>query len=207
MRLIFALLLSLVFNLLAISGWICSNIFPATLILPVAALLGIYVLFEAFITLKSPCPSKEAALVEAAPQKDTQLLESVGNRSVLHFISSLQEKGRLVDFLMDDISRYSDEQVGAAARVVHQGCAVVLKEQLAVMPIHSGSEGEEFALKSGFNVAEWRLVGKVGGEAPFKGTVLHRGWKVERFNLVRDINLSQAKEAQSQVIAPAELEL
>ena len=38
---------------------------------------------------------------------------------IVSFLAILQARGRLVDFLMDDINTYSDAQVGAAARVVH----------------------------------------------------------------------------------------
>ena len=37
-------------------------------------------------------------------------------------------EGRLIDFLMDDLTAYGDAQVGAAARVVHEGCKAVLQE-------------------------------------------------------------------------------
>ena len=47
---------------------------------------------------------------------------------VVNFLAILQDKGRLVDFLMDNIKGYSDAQVGAAARVLHEGCKAVLSE-------------------------------------------------------------------------------
>jgi hypothetical protein len=129
--------------------------------------------------------------------------EAIARRALLNFLGTLQEKGRFVDFLMDDLSAYSDQQVGAAARVVHQGCSAVVREQLAIAPVHSGSEGEELALRAGYNPREWRLVGRVAGQPPFNGRVLHKGWKVERFNLTRSTNYS----ADSAVLVPAELEV
>lgn len=129
--------------------------------------------------------------------------QALAQRAVLTFLGSLQDKGRIVDFLMDDITAYSDAQVGAAARVVHQGCASVLKQHLTVSPIYPGSEGGQFTLNPGYSPSEWRLVGAVRGQPPFKGSVLHRGWKVERVDLSRSI----APTSQTSVIAPAELEL
>ena len=52
------------------------------------------------------------------------------NAEVVDFRAILQEQGRLVDFLMDDIKGYSDAQVGAAARVLHEGCRAVLLEHI-----------------------------------------------------------------------------
>jgi len=48
--------------------------------------------------------------------------------SALQLISLLQKEGRLVDFINEDINSFADEQVAAAARVVHQG----VKKALAI---------------------------------------------------------------------------
>ncbi len=128
---------------------------------------------------------------------------AVGRRAVMNFVSTLQEKGRLIDFFMDDITPYADQQVGAAARVVHQGCGAALREQLQIKPVHQAAEGSSVTLEPGYETREWRLVGKVTGQPPYRGALLHRGWKVERFNLARCV----ASEGDKVVIAPAELEI
>ena len=143
-------------------------------------------------------------LTEAERSKLCALDEqAIARQAVLSLLGTLQERGRLVDFLMDEVSAYSDQQVGAAARVVHQGCSAALREQLAVAPIHQGAEGAAATLAQGYNTGEWRLVGKVAGQPPFRGTVLHRGWKAERINLAR----AASPQASNNVIAPAELEI
>src|SRR5664279_3261956 len=48
-------------------------------------------------------PVKAAPMPVAANQAEAE---------VVSFLATLQEKGRLVDFLMDDIAVYSDAQVG-----------------------------------------------------------------------------------------------
>ena len=40
----------------------------------------------------------------------------------LQILGILQRDSRLIDFLMEDISAYSDDQVGAAVRDLHQQC-------------------------------------------------------------------------------------
>src|SRR6516225_1466269 len=67
--------------------------------------------------------------VSAAPPT---LSPNQSNAEVVNFLAILQEKGRLVDFLMDDIKSYSDAQVGAAARVLHEGCKAVLLEHFEI---------------------------------------------------------------------------
>ena len=73
----------------------------------------------------------------------------------------LQEKGRLVDFLMDDINAYSDAQVGAAARVVHAGCKAVLQEHFRIIPVRPEQEGSTVQVPAGYSADEYRLVGKI----------------------------------------------
>lgn len=147
--------------------------------------------------------SKLANLEKERSQGQGSEEQSRNHRAVLAFLSSLQDKGRIVDFLMDDISAYSDAQVGAAARIVHQGCSRVLKQHLSVSPIFKGEEGGQTTLAPGYSPSEWRLVGSVRGQPPFRGNVLHRGWKVDRVEL----SIPAAGSNQSPVLAPAELEL
>jgi len=76
----------------------------------------------------------EAGATKLASAKSMPVV-TAGNRAdaeVVNFLAILQEKGRLVDFLMDDITAYDDAQVGAAARVIHQGCKAALQEHFKI---------------------------------------------------------------------------
>jgi hypothetical protein len=139
-------------------------------------------------------PAPPAAPV-AAPAADAQ---------VVAFLASLQEKGRLVDFLQDDIASYTDAQVGAAARIVHQGCKAVLREQFRIVPVRNENEGATVTVAAGYAADEYRLVGKLNGQAPFSGTLTHRGWKTESVNLPR---MLRPDAEHLPTIAPAEVEL
>ncbi|MFN3077929.1 MAG: DUF2760 domain-containing protein [Alphaproteobacteria bacterium] len=126
------------------------------------------------------------------------------NAEVVSFLSILQEKGRLVDFLMDDVGPYSDAQVGAAARVLHEGCRTVLKEHFGIVPVRGEAEGAGITVPSEYASDEYRLVGRISGNPPFSGTLVHHGWKVEWVRLPR---LVEAKDGRLPTIAPAEVEL
>jgi hypothetical protein len=123
---------------------------------------------------------------------------------IVAFFALLQEKGRLVDFLMDDVTAYEDAQVGAAARVVHQGCREVLREHFKIAPISEAAEGARVTVPAGYAPDEYRLLGKISGEPPFQGTLIHRGWKTEFVKLPR---LIKADARRLPGIAPAEVEL
>ncbi len=123
---------------------------------------------------------------------------------VATFLAMLQDKGRLVDFLMDDINSYDDSQVGAAARVVHAGCKAVLQEHLRIVPVRQESEGSTIQVPRGYQADEYRLVGRIVGEAPFSGVLVHRGWKTLSVRLPRILG---EPGGVLPTLAPAEVEL
>jgi len=123
---------------------------------------------------------------------------------IVYFLAMLQEKGRLVDFLMDDINAYGDAQVGAAARVVHAGCKRVLEEHFSINPVRTEQEGSRVQVPAGYSADEYRLVGKISGSAPFSGVLVHRGWKTDMVNLPQ---LLRGPADPLPAIAPAEVEV
>ena len=97
---------------------------------------------------------------------------------------------------------FSDEEVGAAARVVHEGCRKALRGHVGVEPIRSEEEGVKLTLESGFDAKSVKLVGDVQGAAPFKGTLRHRGWRATK------VSLPEATPGHdATILAPAEVEL
>jgi hypothetical protein len=143
--------------------------------------------------------------VAARPAAAAPPVKSVSTEAeVVGFLATFQEKGRLVDFLQDDISAYSDAQVGAAARVVHQGCKAVLDEYFRIVPVRDESEGAKVTVPAGYVADEYRLVGKISGQAPFSGTLMHRGWRAESVKLPRVL---RTENDRLPTIAPAEVEL
>ena len=136
--------------------------------------------------------------------------EVVGKESTSEFLHGdavyslvmLQRAGRLVDFLQEDISSFSDQQVGAAVRQIHQGCRTVLQDNFAVTSVLEGVEGSTVEIPADFDPARIRLTGNVQGQPPFKGVLRHGGWKADK------VELPQRNEAvDASVITPAEVEI
>jgi hypothetical protein len=164
----------------------------------VALLLFIVLLFDRGQPAPAPKVAETISPIAVAPAPKQAEAEIVG------FLGLLQDKGRLVDFLMDDIAAYSDAQVGAAGRVLHEGCKAVLKEHFAITPIREEGEGSKITVPAGYAAGDYRLVGRISGEAPFTGTLVHHGWKTDWVKLPRLIS----KDAdRPPAIAPAEVEL
>ena len=134
----------------------------------------------------------------AAPTANQSESEAV------NFLAILQERGRFVDFLMDDIAGYSDAQVGAAGRVLHEGCRAVLLEHFGIRAMREEGEGSKVTVPTGYAPDDYRLVGRITGAAPFTGTLVHHGWRAEWVKLPR---LLRTSADRLPAIAPAEVEL
>jgi len=106
-----------------------------------------------------------------------------GERGAARLLAVLQREGRLVDFLQEDIGPAGDAQIGAAARRVHGGCRKALAEFVDLVPAMEGEEGARVAVEAGFDASAIRLVGDIQGEPPFRGTLVHHGWRASAIRL------------------------
>jgi hypothetical protein len=124
--------------------------------------------------------------------------------AVLMFLRVLQEKSRILDFALTDIARLPDPQVGAAARVVHQGLRTVLQDSFDIKPIADASEGQSLELPDNFDSSRYRILQQAAGDQKAQGIVLHRGWEVKTMNLPR--TLRRPGDPLPSVLAPVEIE-
>lgn len=134
---------------------------------------------------------KPAAKPETAPQTADGAIQILG---------ILQREARLVDFLMEDISGYADDQVGAAVRTLHEQSRKALSQYVRLAPVIDGVEGAYTKVETGDGV---KLIGNVppDGKAP-GGVLRHRGWKVESITLP-----TLTSKTRLTVLAPAEIEV
>ena len=140
-----------------------------------------------------------------APRKDTPTVLAVDaveerERGALLLLELLQREGRLVDFAEQDIAKFSDADVGAAARLVHDGCQKALRAHVPVTPIRSEEEGSRVSDVRA--AAEIKLVGEVSGKGPYAGTLRHKGWRAGSVTLPEP-----TQEHDAHVLAAAEIEL
>ena len=143
----------------------------------------------------APIPPAPAAVAPARPTPDST------DRAV-QILAILQRDGRFFDFISEDITAYSDEQVGAAVRSIHESCRQVFDRYLKVEPIIGSEEGEPVTVQGGFDPAAIKLIGNVGGAPPLRGLLRHRGWRVTQVNLP-----PLPDSAGRLVLAPAEVEV
>jgi len=145
--------------------------------------------------------SAETAPVTADAQPQVDEADTTA-QPVLQLLGLLQQEARLIDFLQEDVTQYGDADIGAAARVVHGGCRKVLQQYLELAPVMTEQEQSRVTVQSGFDPAEVHLTGRVSGQGPFNGVLMHKGWKVTR------IQLPEVTAGHNvHVLAPAEVEV
>ena len=119
----------------------------------------------------------------------------------LQILGILQRDSRLIDFLMEDIASYTDEQVGAAVRELHGQCRDSLARYVTLQPVIDGVEGT-FAKAPSPDPNVVKFVGNVPAKPPAGGTLRHKGWKAAKIDLP-----VLAPKQDAAVLAPAELEI
>ncbi|MCR4290892.1 MAG: DUF2760 domain-containing protein [Candidatus Scalindua sp.] len=115
----------------------------------------------------------------------------------------LQRKGRLIDFLQENLSEYDDAQIGAAVRSIHSGCKETLSKYIDLKPIFEDEEGKEVTVDEGFDSRAIQLTGNVKGNPPFKGILRHRGWRAVKVQVPQ----LTSQEEGNNILAPAEIEI
>lgn len=122
--------------------------------------------------------------------------------AALQLLGLLQQEGRLIDFLQEDLGAAADADIGAAARIIHEGCRKVLRTHFELAPVRSEREGSRLTVPAGFDAGAIRLTGRVLGQPPFTGTLVHCGWRATAVKLPK-----LAEGHDTHVVAPAEVEL
>jgi hypothetical protein len=172
---------------------------PACLIYFVMAPLVIVMLLAIVVGRRAVGSPAAAQVVGAdAPQPSAPASPA----PALRLLALLQQEGRFIDFITEDIDDYSDAQVGAAVRSIHAGCRKALRERVELQRIRAEDDGSEVVVDADFDRAAVRLTGNVTGSPPFRGTLQHGGWRAARVSLPQPTG-----DADPAIIAPAEVEI
>jgi hypothetical protein len=138
-----------------------------------------------------PVPPPPPALSDPAQHR---------TEGALLLLSLFQREGRLLDFLGESLERHDDAAIGAAVRAVHRGCRKVLDQHVTLDPIMPGAEDSPVTIQGGFDPREIQLTGTTDGAPPFRGTLVHHGWRAAE---VRFPTLTGTVDRR--VLAPAEV--
>ncbi|WP_310460817.1 DUF2760 domain-containing protein [Sphaerotilus sp.] len=147
-------------------------------------------------------PAAAPAPVPVAPSPQVITLKEATPDAALQLLGLFQREARLIDFVQEDLTSHADADVGAAARLVHEGCRKVLAAHFTLVPVRTEEEGRRITLPAGFDASAVRMTGNVVGHAPFTGTLSHRGWRVTEVRLPQ-----RAEHHDASILAQAEVEL
>ena len=135
------------------------------------------------------------------PQPAPTTAPATPSDGALQILAILQRDSRLIDFLMEDVSSYSDDQVGAAVRSLHDQCRDALNRYIQLAPVIDGVEGT-FTRLASIDPASVKLIGNVPPQPPPGGVLRHKGWRCVKV----DLPALQGKQ-DAKIIAPAEVEI
>jgi hypothetical protein len=119
----------------------------------------------------------------------------------LQILAIMQRDARLIDFLMEDIAGYADDQIGAAVRELHDQCRDSIARYVALQPVIDGVEGT-FTKAPTADPNSIKFIGNVPAKPPSGGILRHKGWRAAKVELPA---LGSRQDAA--VIAPAEIEI
>ena len=108
---------------------------------------------------------------------------------------------QLLGILMEDIKSYSDDQVGAAVRELHDQCRDAVARYVTLQPVIDGVEGT-FAKAPSDDPNMVKFVGNVPAKPPSGGTLRHKGWRAAKIDLP-----ALAAKQDAAILAPAEIEI
>lgn len=122
--------------------------------------------------------------------------------SHLRLLVLLQKEGRLIDFFKEDLSQFTDAQIGSAVRKIHSDSSKTLEDFVTLRPIVEESEGSTITLKQGYDANAIKVVGKAKGQPPYQGVLRHKGWRAHKLSLPKPI-----ENKDLSIVYPAEVEV
>jgi hypothetical protein len=153
--------------------------------------------FLAFlVSLRSEALAAPAAAVRPVAEKPAPPPGAGG----LHLLALLQQEGRFVDFIEENIDGYSDADIGAGVRAIHSGCRNALHERMTISRIYAEDDGATVEVDRDYDPALVRLTGNVHGAPPFRGRLEHGGWRAS------DVRLPE-RVGDPTILTPAEIEI
>ncbi len=119
----------------------------------------------------------------------------------LQILGILQRDSRLIDFLMEDVSSYADEQIGAAVHSLHDQARESLGRYVKLQPVIDNVEGT-FTRSGPLDPNAVKFIGNVPAGTPTGGILRHRGWKAAKVDLP-----ALPTKQDAAILAPAEIEI
>lgn len=119
-----------------------------------------------------------ARVVEKIVEKEVSPVRS----DAVTLMSLLQREARLVDLIQEDLTHFSDAQIGAAARPALESTRKTLQRVMPVRALDDSGEGSEVTAPVD-RPARYRWIGATAGGQSATGKLVHQGWIAEKIDL------------------------
>ncbi|TWT82187.1 hypothetical protein CA13_36480 [Planctomycetes bacterium CA13] len=140
--------------------------------------------------LPAPAQPKPKAI---APTKKSARSEAVT------LLSALQRESRLIDLVQEDLAKFSDAQVGAAARPCLLQCASTLARLFELKPVDASGEGATIEVSADESAARYQWIGE---GTSTQGKLVHHGWVASKVELPQ----WTGDDADANTVAPAQVQ-
>jgi hypothetical protein len=157
--------------------------------------------FRAFFAILFGRPLPKEIKPAPAPRPQPPAPAKPNPAHALQLLAILQRDSRILDFLMEDIAAFEDDQIGAAVRSLHDQARDSLARYLSLQPVIDGVEGA-YTRPATADPAAVKFIGNVPAAKPEGGTLRHKGWRAAKMDLPA---LTPGQDAS--IIAPAEIEI
>lgn len=128
-----------------------------------------------------PVEQATASPAEQPVTKPTPEKTSPPSRdAAITLLATLQREARLVDLVQEDLSQYSDAQVGAAARPCLQQCSAVLNRVMGLQPLIDAAEGAMVEVPPDASATRVQWLGEGSASS---GKLVHHGWQAAKVEL------------------------
>ncbi|WP_372722224.1 DUF2760 domain-containing protein [Novipirellula sp.] len=114
-------------------------------------------------------------------------------------LSALQREARFVDLIQEDLTKFADAQVGAAARPCLQQCASTLTRFFELAPVSDVGEGSQIDVGEDGSPERYQWIGE---GSTTTGKLIHQGWQATKVELPK----YSGSERDANVIAPAQVQ-
>ena len=147
-------------------------------------------------------PESSAAAKTPHPSPVPEAAKSAKSEA-LTLLAALQREARFIDLVKQPLTSFSDEEVGAASRNVLGECRAILDRFFQIEPLRSEHEGATCEVPSSYDPVNVKLSGRVEGPGPYRGQLIHHGWRATIVNLPT----WTGPKTSAQTLAPAEIEV
>jgi hypothetical protein len=149
--------------------------------------------------LESHAPKSPQDPQAAAPSAATVTKPAAPSRSdAITLLAALQREARLIDLIQENLSAYSDAQVGAAARPCLTQCAATLNRLISIKPLIAAADGDLVKVPENATPSRYTWIGEGSGT---EGKLIHHGWEAAKTELPQWTGASE----DAHVIAPAQI--